>query len=110
MDAGISIELFWNSSINEILDMISSFQRTEHEKWKNRVIDNFAIAEATALNLASVIFGKNEVKPPKPWDYYTSSFKEEKEAYEEAERKKEWEEYKENRRKYINEFNRRRYG
>lgn len=109
IDAGITIELFWNSSVNEIIDMLESHYRENERKRKQKIMDDFLLAEVIAHNVATLLFSESDKKVmQRPWDYYPSLFKKEKERYEEKERQIEFEEYKERRREYIAEFNRRR--
>ncbi|MBQ8232433.1 MAG: hypothetical protein IJZ34_10990 [Lachnospiraceae bacterium] len=104
LDAGISHEVFWDSSLREIHDMLESFLRRRKQKLK----DDFIIAEVTALNILIRISPKKNKKYPKPWDYYECLFSEEKKIYEEEEEQQAFEEYKEQRRRYVEEYNRRR--
>lgn len=108
LDAGMAIEVFWNSSIDEIVDMINSHIREENRKHKQKVIDDFVIAEVTALNLAALFSKDKNKKLPKPWDYYKKTFEKEKLEYEAAEEQHQLEEYKEKRREYVEEYNKRR--
>ena len=109
IDVGIPIELFWNSSVNEITDMLDSHSRKTERKRKQKIMDDFLLAEVIAHNMATMLFSENDKKPMEmPWDYYPSLFEKEKEIYEEKLRQIEFEEYKERRREYIAEFNRRR--
>lgn len=83
LDYGISIETFWDSSLNEILDMIESAAREEKRRRKEKIVDDFVIAEVTAMNIASMLFPDKKLRLPKPWDYYDRLFKEEKAVFEE---------------------------
>lgn len=47
-------------------------------------------------------------KPSMPWDYYPDLFTQEKQAWEQRQEEDELEAYKERRRQYIAEFNKRR--
>lgn len=91
----------------EILDMIESAAREEKRKRKEKILDGFILAEAVAWNLAVLLPHDEKIKPPKPWDYYRS-FEEEKEAFEKQDQGRQLEEYKEKRREYAAEVNRRR--
>lgn len=99
-------EQFWDCSLNEIMDILICRNRKEQSRRKNKILDEFIIAEVTAANLAKLLAGNKNTEVPKPWDYYPISFKEEKEA----EEQRMLEEYKERRREYNREFNRRRQG
>ena len=82
----------------EIFDKMESFTRMEKERWKRRIRHDFILREVQA---AYIMLDKG-TKPPRPWDYYPDLFAKEKQETEYAE-------YKENRRKYYEEFNRRRH-
>lgn len=72
-------------------------------------MDDFLLAEVIAHNVATMLFSENDKKQmDMPWDYYPYLFEKEKELYDEKQRQIEFEEYKERRREYIAEFNRRR--
>ena len=104
LDAGISQELFWDSSPREIEDMLESYLR----KRKQKLMDDFVIAEVTALNILIRMSPRKDKVFPKPWDYYEKLFEKEKEVYEREEEQRLFEEYKEQRRRYVKEYNRRR--
>lgn len=108
IDAGISIEAFWNYSLNEIIDILESISREEKRRRKEKIIDAFIIAEVTAMNLAALFSSDEKIKFPKPWDYYDKIFDEEKEVFKQQELERQLEEYKEKRRAYVAEVNRRR--
>ena len=107
LDAGISIDLFWNSSVNEIIDMLESYGRRKEQERKLKIQDDFIIAEVIALNILAPVAGDKEAMPH-PWDYYPSFFEAEKKSWEENQLKQQMEDYKERRKAYIAEVNRRR--
>ena len=78
LDLGIPAEKYWELSINEIIDTMDSLQRQRKRKEKQKIMDNFILAEILT-------------------------------AYQKAEEDRKWEEYKENRRAYMAEWNRRRH-
>lgn len=73
-----------------------------------RIEDNCTLAEAIAANVGA-LFDENSRPFLKPWDFYPKLFEKEQEMYEEAEEERQWAEYSEKRREYVNEFNRRRH-
>lgn len=87
--------------------MIESAAREERRKRKEKIMDDFILAEVTAINLATLFSADKKIRPPKPWDYYRS-FEEEKESFEKQDQERQLEEYKEKRREYAAEVNRRR--
>lgn len=107
LDAGISIDLFWNSSVNEIIDMLESYGRRKEQERKLKIQDDFIIAEVIALNILAPVAGDKEAMPH-PWDYYPSFFEAEKKSWEENQLKQQMEDYRERRKAYIAEVNRRR--
>lgn len=82
------------------MDTVLSYQRRR----KKEIWDIFLKAEVSALYFC----GKEGQEPPHPWDYYPELFKDERAKYEETMQEKEFEEYKERKREYIEEMNRRR--
>lgn len=63
LDAGISIDLFWNSSVNEIIDMLESYGRRKEQERKLKIQDDFIIAEVIALNILAPVAGDKEAMP-----------------------------------------------
>lgn len=108
LDAGIPIDTFWDSSLSEIWDMLESYERRKRQIRKDKILDDFIIAEVTAINLAALLSSDKKIQTPRPWDYYQKIFTEEKEVYEKERAERELEEYKEKRRAYAAEVNRRR--
>lgn len=107
LELGISAKEYWEMSINEIMDTMDSLQRQRRRKEKQRIMDNFILAEMLTANLATLISGKGDIK--RPWEYYPELFEKEQERYQKAEEDRKWEQYKENRRAYMAEWNRRRH-
>lgn len=108
LDCGISPEAFWNYSLNEILDIIESYARRTERKRKQKIIEDFVLIKALTLNIATVISGKGDLC--NPWDFYPDTFKEEKKEHEQKKLEAELTEYREKRRQWAEEFNRRRQG
>ena len=103
LDAGISPESFWEHSPGEVLDMIFSYDRRKKRELKIQISRDFVRASV----IRRVLFpGKNE-QAPHPWEYYPELFTDEQQTAEVAEEKAQLEEYKANKRAYIEEFNRR---
>jgi len=96
---------FWDYTPNEILDVLAAMGRRERGRRKERILDGFILAEVAAADTAAFLTGSS-AELPKPWDYYPETFREEREADE----RRRLEEYKEGRRAYIAELNRRRNG
>lgn len=94
--------------MNEILDMIESAAREEKRKRKEKIVEDFIIAEVTAMNIASMIFPDKKAKLPNPWDYYDRLFAEEKAVFEEKDQERRFQEYQARRKDYFDELNRRR--
>ena len=108
LDLGISIETFWNSSLAEVIDLIESAYRVQLKRRKQRIEDNCTLAEAIAANVGA-LFDENSRPFLKPWDFYPKLFEKEQDMYEKTEEERQWAEYSEKRREYVNEFNRRRH-
>ena len=108
MDAGMPADTFWESTLNETVDFLESCARERKRKRKEKITDDFILAEAIAANFACLLPSDKKLDPPKPWDYHPRMFEEEKVIFEEADAKRKFEEYQEKRRKYFDEINRRR--
>lgn len=103
LDACIPPESFWEHSPGEVLDMILSYDRRKKRELKSQISRDFVRANV----IRRVLFpGKNE-SAPRPWEYYPDVFADEMQAAEEAEERTQLEEYKANKRAYVEEFNRR---
>ena len=87
--------------------MLESHNRRIERERKLRIQDNFIIAEVIALNILAPVAGDKEAMPH-PWDYYPSFFEIEKKSWEENQLKQQMEDYRERRKAYIAEVNRRR--
>ena len=87
---------------------MESAYRVQLKRRKQRKEDNCTLAEAIAANVGA-LFDENSRPFLKPWDFYPKLFEKEQEMYEEAEEERQWAEYSEKRREYVNEFNRRRH-
>lgn len=106
MECGISPGIFWDSSINEILDMIEGHEKEKERERKRQLMDSFTTAKAIALNFSTALSGKDNFV--NPWDFYADMFKEEKEHFEQVQREQELAKRREEKKKFIEEFNRRR--
>lgn len=87
--------------------MLESHSRRMEQERKRKIQDDFIIAEVIALNILAPLAGE-KAEIPHPWDYYPSFFETEKKYWEENQLKKQMEEYRERRKAYIEEVNRRR--
>lgn len=106
LEAGITIEQFWNLSIAEVQDVINAYAQRRKTDLKQSIRMQFLLA-----SLIPQYILRNETDPvPQPWDYYPELFEEEKELYEKAAAEKELEEFKERRRQYAAALNKQRRG
>lgn len=109
LDAGISPELFWQLSLNEILDLMESRYRAERRERRFRISDIYLLAKITAEYIGISFAGdKYNGEMPHPWDTYPKLFAEDKEEYERKQADASLEDYKQKRKAYAKEFNRRR--
>lgn len=104
LECGIQPQDFWNYSLLEVQDLIRIFwQRKEKEaRWK--ITHDFMMAEVQTR----FTFREKGQDIPHPWEYYPELFKEEAQRYEARKKQDQLEEYKEARRNYVSEFNKRR--
>ncbi len=99
IDAGISIEAFWNSSLAEIADMLDSYKRVQAVKTKEKLLEMYQLAEWFSEHMAAKL-DKN-IQVPYPWDKFPDIFVEEQRIFEENKQKQEFEDFKERRRQYY---------
>lgn len=103
LDAYIPPESFWEHSPGEVLDMIFSYDRREKRQLKENISRDFVRARV----IRRLLFPNKGEQAPRPWEYYPELFADEMQAAEEAEENAQLEEYKANKRAYVEEFNRR---
>ena len=90
----------------EICDLMESHRRIERQQAKQRINQDFIMAEVNARYLAMAMDGKGEI--PKVWENYPELYADEKTQYETRMAADAMEDYKARRLDYVREFNRRR--
>ena len=90
----------------EICDLMESHRRIERQQAKQRINQDFIMAEVNARYLAMAMDGKGEI--PKVWEYYPELYADEKTQYETRMAADAMEDYKARGLDYVREFNRRR--
>lgn len=98
---------FWEYSIAEVYDIVDSYLRREKAQAKQQIEQQFVQAEATARWVAKVLLG-DKAEAPKPWEYYPKLFEGEQTTMDSAQQQSEIAKASENRKRYAEEFNRRR--
>lgn len=101
-------QVFWNSSLYELLDYMESHTRRMIRKKREEVAMFFMLADIISQRHPMVDKEKNPVSYP--WDYYPELFKEDKEWNEKQKSENEFEDYKSKRRRAMIEHNRARGG
>ncbi len=84
--------------------MLASFHRREERDIRWKIRHDFVMAEVKTRYISR----EEKQDIPHPWEYYPELFAEDKIRYEKLKEQREQEEYKEQRRMYVEEFNRRR--
>ena len=72
IDAGISITVFWNSSLAEIVDMLDSYKRVQAVRTKEKLLEMYQLAEWFSEHMAAKL-DKN-IPVPYPWDKFPDIF------------------------------------
>ena len=83
---------------------MEKYYRKEKNDIKWKIQHDFIMAEVNSR----YIFREEKQDIPHPWEYYPGLFSNEKIQYKKQKEQKELEEYREKRRLYVEEFNRRR--
>ena len=78
LDCGIEIPAFWEMSVIEIQDYITSYER----KYKQRLSELHFLSKDIAQYVNLVINGSDEHEPFELWDYFPGLFEKEREETE----------------------------
>lgn len=92
LDCGITPSLFYESTIDELIDLIKSYGRKEEARQKENIVLNYMLARQIGENVA-ILFDKN-AKVSQLWDLYPDLFKKEKEISDRKAREAEMGAYK----------------
>ena len=85
LERDIPIDMFWNSSVPEILDLVEASVRKEKDELKDRIRLGFVEADAIASRVGYLFTEKKKRRDKDvimPWDVYPELFKDEKEKTE----------------------------
>lgn len=108
LDCGVPVDKYWDLTLQEIKDIIDSCNRMEILKKKDRVLELFVLAEATANR---IIYGFNskhsESDLIQPWNFYPELFEDKSEELEKHREMIELENYKARFNKGVEAWNRR---
>lgn len=104
--AGLTPEQCWELSYAELQDVVKAYNEKSTREFKQSVQNQFLLADVITKHL----FQEKDDPIPRPWDYYPKLFSKEKEQFKEIQKETELEDYKERRRQYVAEANRRRRG
>lgn len=109
LDCGITPEAFWSYTPAEIEDRIKSYQRKIKQQQTKEIEQLFVLAEAIGSRVAYIFTEKKDLRLIlQPWDAYPQLFEEQEKIMQEAEEEREFDRYKEARRRHAAEHNRRR--
>ncbi len=103
LNAAISIDQFWDSSVGEVLDLMESALRRRKSERKERAMLQVVLANQIAER---VMGGKD--RPTALWDYFPDLFETEKEQERVRQEEEELEEFKSKRRFMAAELERKR--
>jgi hypothetical protein len=106
LDYGIQPQEFWEFSLLELTDKMQSFQRVQESKLKEKIADQCRLSKILVLNIDRYL---NKTDSIQPWDLYPNMFEVEKAFYEEQMIESQLAEYKERRRAYASEMNKKRH-
>ncbi|WP_412421821.1 hypothetical protein [Thomasclavelia spiroformis] len=98
--------IFWDLGLDEIYDLIDSFNRREQLKQKQRAIDNTILANQI-INGIAILFSdeKDNIEQKNIWDYYPELFEKEKIKFEEECELEEFENFKKRRKQFAYNYN-----
>ena len=110
LDCGISPERFWGLSISEIRDILESYERTQQNNTKQRLIEKHFLSKDIAQYIDLIINGSKDTKIMELWDYFPELFKSEKAESEKIRKEQELAEYKAKFIDFAHRHNRARSG
>jgi len=97
---------FWDYSLMEIEDLLESHARKQRNAFKDEISKESRLAQFIAADIAYSLNGEKKVVMP--WDMFEELFAEEKEIYVQKCIEADFDEFKNRRRAYAAEFNRRK--
>lgn len=87
LDIGITPSMFWDHSIGELEDLISSYNRTKTLRDKEKATYYWVLSKQIGEQISILFDNKNEITPKKIWEYYPTLFENEKSQFEKDEKK-----------------------
>lgn len=103
----MTVSGFWHLSLMEIYDTVAAYNQKVEREFKQKVKQNFLLAEIIVADLGLSLDKKPALQP---WDYYPSMFQAERDQHEKLRQMEEMEQYKERRRQYAGALNAQRRG
>lgn len=113
LERGISQEVFWSSSVPDILDLMAAINTEEERRQKEEIQLRFIQAEAVASRIGYLFTDKKKRKASdilQPWDVYPSLFAEEVKVIKDREEKAALEAHKQQMEAYAARWNAYRKG
>lgn len=111
LDCDISPSLFWNLSVQEVFDLISSYERKEKRKQKQIAIDNYYLSTQIIEGISLILNGdENNTSLKMVWDYYPDLFKEEEKIHNQIQEQDDLDKAKAGRRRLANAMNKKYKG
>lgn len=106
LDSGITPEVFWSSSLEEVRDQLESNHRIKVQTSRERISICYELAGLIGIYVSKLFDDKGEVKIPHPWDSYPDLFRQEKGHYEASQKAEQTESAREARHAYADRHNR----
>lgn len=103
-------EQFWGSSVLEVSDMISAFDRIRTEDIRQRIDLAFVSTDALATRIARILAdekSRRKIQILYPWNVYPELFEDRSEEIAEAQAAREMNEYKAGLMAFADRWNRR---
>lgn len=114
LDCGISPSVFWDLSILEISDLIESHERVEIRKQKQSAVNNQILSDQIMRGINLIINGSEKTNADDQfkqlWDYYPDLFENEKKQYYTEKQESEFEVFKNRRKRFANQYNKKYKG
>ena len=103
-------DVFWQSSVLEIQDMMEAYQNSRKQQFKDRVLIGFAEADAIATRVAYFFSDSKKRRDGdivQPWDSFPALFEDQRQTTAERRQNAEMQKFKADMKAYAERWNRR---
>ena len=108
LDCGISPFSFFEMSVQEVMDMINSYERVKRNEIKQQLVFNQVLSFQIKQEMVELLADSSQLEDDykkQLWDFFPDLFAEDKKEYEKKKEEQDFEEFKKKRREYAQRIN-----